>query len=116
MVRCGELQRGGRGGRGVRGDSANGSIMGDVEAEARRTLELDASAEESGAGKSRVDSTVVVKPFTETLHPSPKQVVPIAVDSYSGAMPPDLSSANAGFPTRRARRDSYYSLRADGER
>tara|TARA_B100001758_G_C18178492_1_gene488178 strand:- start:579 stop:773 length:195 start_codon:yes stop_codon:yes gene_type:complete len=62
--------------------------MGDVEAEARRTLELDASAEESGAGKSRVDINVdvVVKPFTETLHPSPKQVVPIAVDSYSGSV------------------------------
>ena len=74
----------------VRGDSANGSVMGDVEAEARRTLELDASAEESGAGKSRVDINVdvdvVVKPFTETLHPSPKQVVPIAVDSYSGSV------------------------------
>ena len=48
------------------------AIWGDVEAEARRTLELDAS-------------TVLVKPFTETLHPSPKQVVPIAVDSYSGS-------------------------------
>jgi hypothetical protein len=47
-----------------RGDSASGSLLGDVEAEARRTLELDAS-------------TVLVKPFTETLHPSPKQVVPI---------------------------------------
>ena len=57
---------GGDGGDGVRerGDSASGSLLGDVEAEARRTLELDAS-------------TVLVKPFTETLHPSPKQVVPI---------------------------------------
>ena len=39
------------------------------------------SPESERTGKSRVDVArreLLVKPFTETLHPSPKQVVPIA--------------------------------------
>ena len=62
MASAGENDEVGDGGDGVRerGDSADGS---------ERT------------GKSRVDVAVdanlPVKPYTETLHPSPKQVVPM---------------------------------------
>ena len=93
MASAGENDEVGDGGDGVRerGDSASGSLMGDVEAEARSLVKvgrLDGpkeSPESERTGKSRVDvavdanlPSVLVKPYTETLHPSPKQVVPIA--------------------------------------
>jgi hypothetical protein len=97
MASAGENDEVGDGGDGVRerGDSASGSLMGDVEAEARSLVEvgrLDGpkeSPESEKTGKSRVDVAVdknlLVKPYTETLHPSPKQVVPIAAgDPKSG--------------------------------
>ena len=60
-----------------RGDSANGSVMGDVEAEARQMLSVGGSKGASHGGDHSAEVNVLVKPFTETLHPSPKQVVPI---------------------------------------
>jgi len=90
MASAGENDEVGDGGDGVRerGDSASGSLMGNVEAEARSLVKvgrLDGpkeSPESEITGKSRVDVAVdanlLVKPYTETLHPSPKQVVPIA--------------------------------------
>ena len=60
-----------------RGDSANGSVMGDVEAEARQMLSVGGSKGASNGGDHSAEVNVLVKPFTETLHPSPKQVVPI---------------------------------------
>ena len=59
-----------------RGDSANESVMGDVEAEARQMLSVGGSKGASH-GDHSAEVNVLVKPFTETLHPSPKQVVPI---------------------------------------
>ena len=60
-----------------RGDSANGSVMGDVEAEARQMLSVGGSKGASHGGDHSAEVNVLVKPFTETHHPSPKQVVPI---------------------------------------
>jgi len=58
-----------------RGDSANGSVMGNVEAEARQVL--TGGSKGASPGDHSPEVNVLVKPFTETLHPSPKQVVPI---------------------------------------